>query len=618
MQPIDPKSVEFSLSKINDGFIFEDFANQFLSQVLGYEFIPAGGVRDRGIDGLKHVFTQKGYDVYIYQMSIEKNYLGKIKSSLKKLNDNNIKFENFYFITNQEFKNKDIAMDELYNEYKKQIRIYDIKWFSSNVNHSQGTLNVYDRFVSSYFHEYEKPGKAYIISDFISDPRLFVFLRQQWDINRGKLNLHSILADTLILYCLEGTDSDKKIFKTEEELKNDIAKLISFDFKILMPIIKDRLRFLSTKPRRIKYYSPEKAYCLPYETRIEIRDKNLFDSLLYDQFKNHTENDFNYFLSELKIITKGGFSLIEKTLNQIFHQQGLEFSDFITNKKNQHPYEKNLNEIINNLIDESSENPKNKELIKDAIILTIRKMVYNGTPEQNQFLMKLSNTYMMMFMLQCDPHICSYFQVMASKLNVYVCTSIIIPALSECYLPELNRRHWNLLIGARDAGVTLIINEPILFELAAHFRSISKIYYEQYENIEDIYLSNEEGIRYINGIMIRAYFYAKHKGKIKNFREFINTFVDPYLKNTESEILICLKETFNIKFISDTSLGITLDESEFNLLYESLKIEKSADLKAKIDAKIILTIQKIREKYNETDSSGIFVTLPQSLVHFLS
>ena len=435
---------------------------------------------------------------------------------------------------------------------------------------------------------------------------MFVFLRQQWDINRGKLNLHSILADTLILYCLEGTDSDKKIFKTEEELKNDIAKLISFDFKILMPIIKDRLRFLSTKPRRIKYYSPEKAYCLPYETRIEIRDKNLFDSLLYDQFKNHTENDFNYFLSELKIITKGGFSLIEKTLNQIFHQQGLEFSDFITNKKNQHPYEKNLNEIINNLIDESSENPKNKELIKDAIILTIRKMVYNGTPEQNQFLMKLSNTYMMMFMLQCDPHICSYFQVMASKLNVYVCTSIIIPALSECYLPELNRRHWNLLIGARDAGVTLIINEPILFELAAHFRSISKIYYEQYENIEDIYLSNEEGIRYINGIMIRAYFYAKHKGKIKNFREFINTFVDPYLKNTESEILIWLKETFNIKFISDTSLGITLNESEFNLLYESLKIEKSADLKAKIDAKIILTIQKIREKYNETDSSGIF------------
>jgi len=606
MQPIDPKSLEFALGKIDDGFVFESFAMQFLSQVLGYEFISAGGIKDSGIDGFKHVFNQKGYDSYIYQISIAKDYLNKIKHSLKKLKDNNLKFDKFIFVTNQEFKKKELVIDELINEYKIPINIYDIKWFSSNVNSSQGTLNVFDRFARDYLHEYNQPGKVYYISDFISDPRLFVFLRQQWDINRGSLDLHAILADTLILFCLEVTDPDKHIFRTEDELKSDISKLISFDFKILMPIIDERLRFLSRKPRQINYHSKENAYCLPYETRERIQDKNLQDSFLYIQFRNQTEKDFNLFLKELGLTMKDGFSLIEKTLNQIFYQQGLEFSDFMLNGENKEAIEKDLFEIINIVVNESSKLLKQKEMVKEAIILTIRKMVYKSTPEQNQFLMKLSNTYMMMFMLQCEPKLCKYFQTVASKLNIYVCTSILIPALSEYYLPEFNRRHWNLLSGARDAGVTLIINEPILHELASHFRSFINTYYEQYEDIEDVYLYSEEEIRYIDGIMIRAYFYAKKQDKVKNFPDFINTFIDPNLKNIESEIFEWLKHEFNIKFISDTSLGIKLDEEEFTTLYEALKKEKSADAKAETDSKIILTIYKIREINNEIESSGIY------------
>jgi hypothetical protein len=606
MELVDPRLFEYSLSKIENGSIFENFANQFLSQVLGYKFLPAGGIKDRGIDGLEYIFYREGYEAHIYQMSIEKDYLGKLKGSLKKLKDNKIKFDSFYFVTNQEFKNKDIIIDKLYIEYKKPIHIYDIKWLSLQINHSQGTINVYDLFINTYLHEYNQPGKAHVVSDFLTDPRLFVFLRQQWDTNRGNLDLHAILADTLILYCLEGTDPDEKKFKTEVELKDDIAKLISFDFKILRPIIDERLHFLSTKPRQIKYHSALKAYCLPYETRLQIREKNLQDSSLYDQFKSKTEDDLKVCLNELNINVKNGFSLIEKTINKIFYQQGLEFADFVTNGENKEAIEKDLFEIIGNVVDESFVIPNQKELVKSAIAFTIRKMVYKGTTEQNQFLMKLSHTYMMMFMLQCDPMLCTYFQTMASKLNVYVCTSIIIPALSEYYLPEVNKRHWNLLKGARYAGVTLIINEPILSELASHFQSIVNKYFDQYEKSEDIYLSDEEQIRYINEIMIRAYFHAKFQGKVKSFKEFIDNFINPNLKNTQTEIFEWLKGEFNIQFRSDTSLGINLDEKELDLLYESLKKQKTANAKARTDAKVILTIHKIREKNNETNSSGIF------------
>ena len=62
MTGIDPKAFEYAISKIGDGFIFEEFACRFLASVLGYSFIPAGGIKDRGFDGMEHVFHREGHE----------------------------------------------------------------------------------------------------------------------------------------------------------------------------------------------------------------------------------------------------------------------------------------------------------------------------------------------------------------------------------------------------------------------------------------------------------------------------------------------------------------------------------------------------------------------------
>lgn len=136
-----------------------------------------------------------------------------------------------------------------------------------------------------------------------------------------------------------------------------------------------------------------------------------------------------------------------------------------------------LQQIVNTVVDDSSVIPKNKEKVKSALLVTIREIAYRGSIEQKKYLRSLSNTYMMMFMLQWDPKISIFFQSMAAKLNIYVCTSIIIPALSESYLSEENKRHWNLLIGAQRAGISMRINETILDELISHFKMIVNKYY---------------------------------------------------------------------------------------------------------------------------------------------
>ena len=59
------------------------------------------------------------------------------------------------------------------------------------------------------YTNYNQPGTGYIVSDLVTDPRLYVFLRQQWGSYTQTNNIDEILTDTLILFALEGTDPEK-------------------------------------------------------------------------------------------------------------------------------------------------------------------------------------------------------------------------------------------------------------------------------------------------------------------------------------------------------------------------------------------------------------------------
>lgn len=602
MESVNAKAFEFAIGKITDGFIFERFANEFLSSVLGESFIPVGGIKDRGIDGLEHIFAQEKKIRNIYQASIDKTPVGKIEKTIEKLLENEIDFDFLVYVTNIKIDKQDLLIDDLFLKYKKPVRIYDSSWFSNRVNHSQGTINLYHAFISNHLFEYELPGKSFEIGDLVSDPRLFVFLRQQWDEKRMDLSLDAILADTLILYCLEGTDPDKGIFKTLSEIKDDLGKFIKFDPKQLYPIVEKRLRVLTSKPRQVRYHKSEKAYCLPYETRLLIQERNLEDSALYNEFLENSKSVLQRHLKEQDVRVLDSISLVEDAIRKLYSQQGLEFADFMLKGEGMDSIEKNLSDIVANVVDNSSVVVDNKTKVKAALMLSVRDIVYSGTPSQRAFLKKLSNTYMMLFLLQCDPKLSTYFSAVASKMEVYVCTSIIVPALSEYYLEPTNRRHWNLLKSAYSAGVTLVVNENIINELVAHFRSIKYKYNVDYKDSESVYL-DELQMLYVDEIMIRSYFYARLDSKVSNFDEFLDTFVNPDLSDADVALVDWLKEEFGITYRSNKSLDVKIDENEADaLLQKLLPSKRHHTAKAKSDVQIILTIYGLREKNNELAS----------------
>lgn len=608
MKGVDPKSAAFAISQVTEGTIFETFGLDFLSKYLDYQFIPVGGIHDKGIDGFEHTFSKNDNPKTIYQLSIQKDYRNKIIDSIDKLRRNKIQYDQFIYVTNQAVSNVDRLRDELITKYGKAISIFDLGWFALHVNDTPNTIRSYQIFIDSYLQEFNHPGKSYEIANLVDDPRLYTYLRQQVDELHNDLKLDEILADTLILYALGETDPDKNVFMNKDQIVTRINALVKFDSHQITALIDERLGILAQKPRRIHHHEG-KGYCLEYEERLHIQNQNLNDASLREQFIKDTQIIIQKIVDPDLLPKVDFLSLINDIFNLLYYKQGIEFSEFVLHGLNSEIVQKNLPDIVAEAVD-------NRKLtteliqIKQVLLVTIRAIVYEGTTSQKTFLRKLSLTYSMLFMLQCDPKLCTYFSALASKLNIYVCTSIIIPALSEHFLEPHNRRYTNLLISAQKAGVKLFINESIINELVAHFNKIRQIYELDYRGNDKLY-SGEEDLYIVPHIMIRAYYHALHRGQVQNFDQYISTFTSPRMDRTKEDLISWLNTEFFIEYLPNSSLGIKIDQQELGRVALQLSQYKWGTENAKrhlstSDAEIILSIYALRDMNNEIGTSGIF------------
>ena len=593
-----------------NGFVFEQFANKILSIVLGDEFIPVGGTGDQGIDGFQFTYQRKERSKLIYQMSTEevhwKQDNSKITDTIYKLDRNHIQYEKLYFVTNRKVQRKDSIQENLFRLHNTDVLIYDQDWFVTQVLSETSCADVYTSFLETNVHEYNKPGKLIEVADFSGDPRLYTFLRHQVD-EGGNDAIEENILDGLILYSLEGTGSEIGKFKNKEEIISSIHSFTKFQVKDFNNKVELRLNELSSKPSsKVKHHTKEDYYCLPFETRIALTERDVRDQELQEAFKEESLSIIKKNLSILDTKVKNIYKLFEEILHNIYYRQGLEFSEFILNNNDKDVVDESLQAIVFKVVDDSNVSVENRGSVKRALLLSLREIAYNGSENQREYLRRMSKTYMMVFLTQNDPKISMFFKSLANKLEVYVGTSIIVPALSELFLDDENKRYWNLLIGARAAGVSLKINEYIVDELVSHIRGINNTYKSLYQHCESEYLQDDITFLYVEEILLRSYFYARFRGRIKNFNSYLMKFANPNLGTLRSDLIQFLKEVFGINYVTLASQNVILETDKVQSLVEHLKSKKQSEKRAEVDAKLILHLYKLREINNETASVGIF------------
>lgn len=603
---INKESFKYALSNFGEGEVFEEFAHSFISKVIGDEFVPVGGTKDKGIDGSLRLYKRNTKPTFIYQISTELDVQGKVEDSITKLIKNEVTVTQLVYITSRKVNDKNSIEDDFLVSYDLPLKIFDVEWFASNVVNDERLVLLYEAYIESNIHEFQKPDKQYVVGNFIKDPRLYVFMRQQFNATSSITPIENKLADTLILYGLEGTSSETRSLRNSDEIKAKISQLIKFNPKDISKAIDARLQVLSQKPRKINYHSPDKAYCLPYQTRLNLKERDIEELEIFSKFQQETVLQLKKYLKDEEVMATKALELIETTIHNIYHKQGIEFSSFVIEGKSKDLIEVALPDIVGDVVDNSHITLKNKTKVKKALLMTIRNMAYNGTNYQREYLRRLSQTYSMMFLLRWDPHLAASFQKIASQLKIYVGTSILIPALSEIFLEPNKRRYWNLLSGAYQSGVKLYINQTILEELVNHFGMIRYKYKTQFKPVEGIYLSDEMSTYYVDEIMIRAYLYSKRRGKVCKFNDFIQEFAHPSLNDAHRDLRNFLEDEFKIQFEDTSDIEKKLDLEEVKHLTEELTECKQSKEKAHTDAKLMLMIYKLREINNESESKTVF------------
>lgn len=250
---MDTEAFKIAIEQVNNGWVFEDFGHKFLSARLGYEFIPVGGAKDKGLDGFEHIHSRSSNEMEIFQMSTEKgDAKSKIIQTIEKLIANEKKIQRLTYVTNRKINNKDVIIDEILTEKEINLRIWDSTWFEVNVTNSESTKRVYDTFLKTNYQEYSKPGKSYAVANLDEESRLYVFLRQQIEENTNTKDLNDNLIDTLILFHLEPTDPDTEIVINEHSILAYVKGFLKKDDISVDEIVKKRLAIIS-KTKEKKY-----------------------------------------------------------------------------------------------------------------------------------------------------------------------------------------------------------------------------------------------------------------------------------------------------------------------------------------------------------------------------
>ena len=606
MDTVDPQEFQDTIQTIKNGTIFEAFACDFLSQVIGGNFIPMGGIHDLGIDAALYIQNEDDSYKIIYQISTDESKQ-KIINTIDKLKRNGIVFSELCFITNEVVKKQDEIRTEVFKRFNTLLSVHDILWLRGQANTSLGAIRVFKSFLDRYYHEFKHVGTTKIVADFDGDPRIFIFLRQQLEHADSIADLSSFVIDNLIVFSLEGTDPDNGILLSKKDIISKISSIAPF--KIDESFFDTRLKFLSSKPRKIKHHTREDAYCLPYETRQEIQALNIHDQAIIQRFKVS--------ISTRLPTEKIGpcFSIDELVdaiiliFNSIFKSSGLEFSNFILNEGSTRTVSQDLPSLVQSMVENRYKtlDHSRKDFLSKILQNTIREIIYNVSSEEKDFLVALSKTYMTLFMLNVDPKISQYLTTMANGLEIFVCSSILIPALSESKASEKDRRLWNLLKGAHAAGVKFYINSAILDEIVRHIENKITEYQNNYENCEYLY-TNREMISCIDSILIRGYFYHKSLDNSLTFIRYIDDFVDPASTTAEKryELREFFRETFGIEFYSkEDELLKLVDETDLNILTDTLGNNKPSRAQAINDAKTILMIYAKRKRDNEEMSGAL-------------
>lgn len=615
---VNPERMRIALGKVQ-GFQFETFVNDFFGSLLGKSFTPLGGIKDGGADGFERFVSEDAAAKTFIQASIRIDAEDKIRQTVARLREYGRDPRSITYVTSKPIKGSDVIEDKLTEELDVTVRIRDADYMVSHANDTIGTQAAYNHHLRYLTESLDHIGSSTVVtaSKHVRDPSVFVFLSQEVE-RRNENADQSLVADvvdSLVMWALEDTDPEKDILMSEGEILTKILSVIPSVESLIRPRLAKRLVALSSKTRSdgraIRRYKSKGLYCLPYSTRELLAEENQADESLRTSVEASIESRVNV-IRPAGLGDRGVAAAVKatmRTLQLTFEHQGLTF---VSSLQSDEPTEMVVvSESLAAALDEASINGHRRNLIGDVVFECLRGVLYESTPDEREYLHKLSRTYALLFTLNSEPKLVDFFQRMTGEFYLYVGSDQLVRALSEICLDDADKVVTNTLKMSAQAGAKLVLTEAALDEVVYHLRTCDNEFQNTFAGIEDSVTYDLS--RNSPKIMVRSYMYSKlsgKKGQPKSWSAFISQFCnygDLHRPQAFQAIRRYLQVEFSMSFKDRIELRELVDEKQLHDLTITLEEDgyKKFEL-AENDALMVLAVYGHRRKKREHSSISEF------------
>ena len=448
-----------------------------------------------------------------------------------------------------------------------------------------------------------------VVSQFATDPTVFVFLNHELRDRFTRNNLNSHVLDALIYWTLRATDPEG-IRMNRDRVAAEIQAAFPTAKSVLLPLLNSRLAELIKKSasgeERLRHYNADDTYCLPFSMR---------SSLAMESATAEAHQSAFHIAIEQRLLDESGgklhgeeldtcAKLVFVTVHRYFVDQGVVLAAF---------YEGRLGEI--QIADQVVEDTMVKALSELEVarkvspemmgycMAAMRGVFYRSSEVERVYMGYLSRTSCLFVTMQSAPKLLEYLNQMGGNFRFLVGADMIVKALSEQYLPQEQQQVATLLLVSKKLGSELVLTEPVLEEVFTHLRA-ADLEFENHYLRQEPYLKREL-VAECDRILIRAYFYAKLGGNgPRSWTAYIDQFTDPAGLRLRSESArLALKGLLTQRF----GMGY--------MSVEDLKSMVPVDRVQELAQKLEESRQAKHEVLSHNDALMVYATYAQRRIH---
>lgn len=597
--------IEYALDKFTNFKKFESLATEIMA-LEGFTNIRAvGGIDDEGIDAELVAYYEDDTLRTIFQYTIQENLSNKISDTIKKLGENNVKYQQLIFVTKNQINNISTLKRNARTNHSVNIEIFEKQTFIKHLSTSNGIFARYFPDIKAQLKSRLIQGEAVFTSDskdpleksLIRASLLFTF-NPNADASRKDVFDQTIFS--LISSEKDGCSKEMIIILFKEKFKKDLtigeleASINRLKKQDLIEVKGDL--FIATSIALEKLEGNL--------SRINSSTKALIDDILAKLSDIYKQKISQYTET---IIQKN----IQKSLSSFFCLYGLEYTDSAKIAGNRYGFSNNQD-----LIEIAKNNLPSK--LGEVLVYCIGETIKIPTEEQAKTLANWAKAYVGVQIMGLDPKLRNIQATELSRKTFVIDTDFLLYTLVE-HTP-LSSIYIHVIQELQELRCKIIIPTEVIYEAIKHAEFAErnyKYFRNTFNSVDQIVVQEKIGNIYVKGYY-NAVLSGEIDGKDVSFQDYLSNFYDINSPFKFFEEII--KNRITGKIYIQEICEITSkepDSIELEMLKNAIYSETTKTFKgtyrsdnenkevAETDAKLYLTLNYINSK-SERNTNEVF------------